>query len=75
MCKIYADGTSLFSKVNDKSNSNTQLKSDLEKISKCAFQWKMPFNPDPNKQAIGVSFSHKRHKGKYPPLHFNSTNV
>ena len=25
MCKIFADDTSLFSKVNDKSNSNTQL--------------------------------------------------
>ena len=75
MCKIFADGTFLFSKVNDKRNSNTQLTSDLEKISKCAFQWKMSFNPDSNKQAIGVSFSHKRDKGNYPPLHFNSTNV
>ena len=63
MCKIYADGTSLFSKVNDKSNSNTQFKSDLEKISKCAFQWKMSFNPDPNKQVIEVRFANKRDEG------------
>ena len=32
VCKIFADDTSLFSKVNDKSNSNTQLNSDLEKV-------------------------------------------
>ena len=52
MCKIFADDTSLFSKVNDKSNSNTQFNSDLAKIR--VFQWKMSFNPDPNKQAIEV---------------------
>ena len=49
MCKIFADDTSLFSKVNGKSNSNTELNSDLAKISNWAFQWKMSFNPDPNK--------------------------
>ena len=49
MCKIFADDTSLFSKVIDKNNSNSQLNSDLAKISKWAFQWKMSFNPYPNK--------------------------
>ena len=34
MCKIFADDTSLFSKVIDKNNSNSQLNSDLAKISK-----------------------------------------
>ena len=38
MCKIFADDTSLFSKVIDKNNSNSQLNSDLAKISKWAFQ-------------------------------------
>ena len=41
MCKIFADDTSLFSKVIDKNDSNSQLNSDLAKISKWAFQWKM----------------------------------
>ena len=59
MCKIFADDTSL-SKVNDKINSNTQLNSDIAKISKLAFQWKMSFKPNPNKQAIEVCFSNKR---------------
>ena len=59
MCKIFANDTSLFSKVIDKNNSISQLNSDLAKISKWGFQWKMPFNPDPNKQAIEVCFSNK----------------
>ena len=75
MCKIFADDTSLFSKVNDKSNSNSQLNPDLLKISKWAFQWKMSFNPDPNKQVIEVCFSNKCNKGNYPPFHFNSRNI
>ena len=73
--QTFADDTSLFSKVIDKNNSNSQLNSDLAKISKWAFQWKMSFNPDPNKQAIEVCFSNKRDKENYPPLQFNNTNV
>ena len=49
--------------------------SDRVKISEWNFQWKMSFNPDPNKQAIEVCFSNKREKGNSPHLHFNSTNI
>ena len=59
VCEIFAHDTSLFSKVIGKNNLNSQLNSDLAKISKWAFQWKMFFNPDPNKQAIEVCFSNK----------------
>ena len=38
MCQIFADDFSLFSAVIDKNNSNSQLNSDLAKISKWAFQ-------------------------------------
>ena len=69
-CKIFADDTSLFLKIENKSYSNFQLNKGLEKISKWAFQWKMLFNPDPVKQVIEVSFSHKRDKVVYPPLQF-----
>ena len=55
MCKIFADDT--FSKVIDKNNSNFQLNSELAKIGKWAFRWKMSFNPDLNKQAKEVRFS------------------
>ena len=75
MCKIFVDDTPFFSKANDKSDSNSQLNPDLTKISKWSFQWKMSFNPDPNKQAIEVCFSNKRDKGNDPPLHFNCTDV
>ena len=63
MCNIFAADISSFSKVNDKSISNAELNSDLAKISKCAFQWKMSFNPDPNKQVIEVRFANKRDEG------------
>ena len=49
LCKIFADDTSLFSKVYDIDISAKELNSDLEKIGKWAFQWKMQFNPDSNK--------------------------
>ena len=60
MYKIFADGTSLFSKVVDKNNSNPQHNSDLTKISRWAFQWKTSFNPDPNKQAIEIIRSYSK---------------
>ena len=35
----------------------------------------MPFNPDPNKQAVEILFSKKHEKNNYPPLNFNGDNV
>ena len=49
VCKIFADDTSLFSKVKDSSLSLCDLNYDLEKINKWVHQWKMSFNCDPNK--------------------------
>ena len=57
ICKIYADDTSLFSKVQDINRSANELNCDLEKVSNWAYQWKMQFNLDPNKQAKEVIFS------------------
>ena len=59
LCKIFADDTSLFSKVYDIHKSASKLNDDLDKISFWACQWKMQFNPDPNKQANKVIFSRK----------------
>ena len=39
ICKIFADDTSLFSKVLDVNESTKKLNFDLEKISEWAFQW------------------------------------
>ena len=75
MCKIFAGNTDLFSKVIDENNSNAQLNPDLMKISKWVFQWKISFNPDPNKQAIEVHLSNKHDTENYLALQFNSTDV
>ena len=74
MCKIFADDTSLFSKVLDINNSVTELNTDLEKISQWAYQWKMQFNPDPNKQANEVIFSGKLVSNNllHPSVKFNN---
>ena len=48
MYKTFADNMSLFSKVLHINKSVKELNTDLEKISKCDYQWKMQINPDPN---------------------------
>ena len=74
-CKIFADDTSLFSHVFNKDTSQDELNNDLQKVSDWAFQWKMQFNPDPNKQAQEVIFS-KKAESKYSlPLTFNKAEV
>ena len=59
ICKIFADDTSLFSKVKDKNCSTVELNNYLKTISNWAIEWKMLFNPDPNKQAVEILFSKK----------------
>ena len=44
--KLFADGTSLFTIVKDKTESANILSNDLSEISKWAHDWKMLFNPD-----------------------------
>ena len=74
--KLFADYTSLFSVVQDITLSAKNLNDDLKKINKWAFQWKMSFNPDPNKQqALEVIFSRKLHKPNHPSLNFDNTVV
>ena len=77
ICKIYADDTSLFSKVQDINRSANELNCDLEKVSNWAYQWKMQFNPDPNKQANEVIFSRKSNSNSfpYPPVKFSENNI
>ena len=58
-CNIFADDTSLFSKVVDTCNSHIDSNSDLGSINNWAYQWKLQFNPHPKKQANKVIFSHK----------------
>ena len=55
--KLFADDTSLFSVIHDSSTTRNELNNDLLKLNNWAYQWKMSFNPDPNKQAQEVNFS------------------
>ena len=73
--KLFVDHTSPFSIVQNINSTTTDLNSDLSKIIDWAFQWKMNFNPDPNKQAQEVIFSRKSNKINYPPLIFNQDLV
>ena len=58
--KLFADDTSLFAIVKDKSESANILNNDLSEISKWAYDWKMLFNTDPSKPAQEVVFSRKK---------------
>ena len=66
--KLFADDTSLVSVVYDQSVTAEKLNKDLETVSKWVHQWKMQVNPDKNKQAVQVIFSHKSPKLPHPPL-------
>ena len=73
--KLFACDTSLFSVVKNVNASNIDLNSDLKKIGEWGFQWKMSFNPDPNKQAQELTFSCKVQKTNHPSLFFNENVV
>ena len=73
--KLFMDHTSLFSIVQNINSTTTDLNSDLSKIIDWVFQWKMNFNPDPNKQAQEVIFSRKINKINHLPLIFNQDLV
>ena len=73
--KLFADDTSLFTVVYDVDIAANKLNRDLEIISTWAYQWKMQFNPDKNKQATQVIFSQKKDTPVHPSLFFNGSEV
>ena len=77
LCKIFADDTSLFSKIYDLHKPTSKLNDDLEKISYWAYQWKMQFNSDPNEQTNEVIFSRKTSSNNlsHPPIKFNNNEI
>ena len=63
-----------FFNINESAND---LNIDLEKIRQWSYQWKMQFNPDPNKQANEVIFSRKSYSSNltYPSVKLNNINI
>ena len=51
------------------------MNKDLQKISRCTYQWKIPFNPDTSKQAQEITFSTKNINVSHPHLYFNKSHV
>ena len=72
---IFCNDTMICSLIHDPVISAYDLNHDLEKINKWAYQWKMAFNPEPNKQAVEVLFSKKINNPDHPPLYFNGYTV
>ena len=58
-----------------KNESANVLNNDLLLISKWAFNWKMLFNPDPNKPAQEVVFSKKKKVESHPTISLNNIQV
>ena len=74
--KLFAYDTSSFTVVYDVDIAANKLNRDLEIISSIwAYQWKMQFNPDKNKQTMQVIFSQKRDTTVHPPLFSNGSEV
>ena len=73
--KRFADDTSLFIIVKDKNENANALNNDLSLISKWAFNWKMPFNPDPHKPAQEVLFSRKKKIPIHPVISLNNSEL
>ena len=73
--KLFADDTSLFKVVQQPYTAAEDLNHDLELISKWAHDWRMSLNPDPQKQAVELLLSKKRHEIDHPDIFFNNIPV
>ena len=66
---------SFFFTVQNLNTSVSHWNSNLSKISKWEFPWKMSLNSDPSKQAQELIFSSKLQKICHPSIHFNNKSV
>ena len=69
--KLFADDTSLFTVVEDSNTAASDMNHDLDLISQWAHTWRMSFNPDPQKQAVELTFSRKKFEIDHPVILFN----
>ena len=72
---LFADDTSLFTIVQDSATVANDMNHDLELIKQWANDWRMSFNPDPQKQAVELIFSKKRIEIDHSVVLFNDILV
>ena len=73
--KLFADDTSLFTVVEDSNTAANDMNHDLDLIGQWAHAWRMSFNPDPQKQAVELTFSKKKIEIDHPVILFNDIPV
>ena len=73
--KLFGDDTSIFTVVHEPRTAAENLNHDINLINQWTFKWRMPFHPDPSKQAVEVTFSKKRCPGTHPSIVFNNAPV
>ena len=74
--KFFSNDTMVFDIVKVPYLTARDLNLDLINIQRRTHQWKMPFNPDPKKQAVvEMLFSNKNTSRQHPPLYFNGSQV
>ena len=61
-CSQLKNDTMTISVVHNPIVSATELNHDFDLISKLAYQWKMSFNSEVNKQAVEMLFSQRNNK-------------
>ena len=66
---------SLFTVVREANEAANDMNHDLQLISQWAHDWRMSFNPDPQKQAVELVFSRKRNGTDHPVILFNNIPV
>ena len=73
--KHFADDTSLFTVAQEPDEAANHMNHDLDLIRQWAQDWRMSFNPNPQKQAAEVLFSRKRNGVEHQVILFNNIPV
>ena len=73
--KLFADDTSLFTVVQDPNAASEKSTMTFALVSQWARDWRMSFNPHPQKQAVEVRFSKKRLVVDHLVMLFNNIPV
>ena len=73
--KLFADDMSLSTVFQDTYSAASDMNHDLEFISRWAHNWRMSFNPDPDKQAVELVLSTKIHEIDHTMISFNDIPV